>query len=167
MRPHWIRRAIVFGRCRGGAAAIEFGLAAPLFILLAVGLLEFGNYLHQADTLEKSLRAGGMYAARSDFVSGGGDFPAQTKQEIENIIKTGDKDGSGRLLLGGWQGCTNCLAIGVVNRNVTENGHSATVDVVELVATVPYDPVVPGSLLLIGVSNLRMSFKHDQVHFGG
>lgn len=162
----WKRHLVSLVRCRGGAAAIEFGLAAPLFILLSVGLLEFGNYLHQADTLEKSLRAGGMYAARSSLDTGGTSFPVLTEQEIENIIKTGDKDGSGALLLGGWQGCAACLSISVVNRNVTENGTSVAVNVIELVATVPYDPVVPGALLLIGFDDLRLSFQHEQVHFG-
>jgi len=163
----WKRHLLRFwGRC-DGVAAIEFGLAAPLFILLSVGLLEFGHYLHQADTLEKSLRAGGMYAARSDLAGNPSDFSAQTKQEIENIVKTGDKDGSGALLLGGWAGCSGCLAIGVLNRSVTENGSIVTVDVIELVATVPYEPVVPGALPLIGLNGLQLSFQHEQVHFGG
>ncbi len=152
--------------CRRGAAAVEFGLAAPLFIVLSVGTLEFGYYLHQADTLEKSLRAGAMYAARtgvSDALSG---YSSSTKTKIENMVKTGDTAGSGNLLLAGWNGCSNCLDISVINRTVTENSTDANVNVIKLKATVPYVPVVPGALGLVGFGNLRMQLSHEQAFIG-
>ena len=136
---------------------------APVFILLTMGILEFGYYLHQADTLEKSLRSGAMYAARSEM--SGGAFTSTVATEIENIIKTGDKGGTGNFLLEGWSGCIGCLNIAVINRSVTENGTTVAVNVVQLRASVPYAPVIQGALDLIGFSSLMMRFQHEQVHF--
>ena len=151
-------------RSDSGTAAVEFGLIAPLFIVLMVGLLEFGYYLHQADTLEKSLRAGAMYAARSDLTSSQTAFPTATETEIENVIKTGNKEGTGDPVLAGWNGCSGCLIITIINRNVSLNGNSTSVNVIQLEATVPYDPVVSGALSLIGFDDLRIQFRHEQVH---
>lgn len=41
----------VFVRNRRGAAAIEFAILAPVFVLLLIGLLEFGRALHLRNAL--------------------------------------------------------------------------------------------------------------------
>ncbi len=60
----WLNR---LRRDRRGAAVVEFALFAPLFLLMLVGVIEFGRLLAQSNAVEKGLRAGAMLAARSDF----------------------------------------------------------------------------------------------------
>lgn len=45
-----------------GAAAVEFGLIAPLLLLLVAGLVDFASYISSRIELEQALRAGGQYA---------------------------------------------------------------------------------------------------------
>lgn len=47
----WGSRA--FGRRRDGAAAVEFALVAPLFILLLAGMLSYGGYLWTAHSVQQ------------------------------------------------------------------------------------------------------------------
>ena len=46
------------GRDRRGAAAIEFGLLVPLFMMFLLGAVEFGRTLSQANAVEKGVRSG-------------------------------------------------------------------------------------------------------------
>jgi Flp pilus assembly protein TadG len=49
-------------RCRRGAAALEFGIIAPVLILLLAGLVDLGGAMQQAIRLENAARAGAQYA---------------------------------------------------------------------------------------------------------
>lgn len=47
---------------RAGVAAIEFGLFAPVILLMLAGLVDFSMYIGTRIELEQALRAGGQYA---------------------------------------------------------------------------------------------------------
>lgn len=49
LSPPGLRR---FARGREGAAAVEFGLLAPLFVLVVAGLVEFGMFIWNKHSLE-------------------------------------------------------------------------------------------------------------------
>ena len=51
------------GRDRGGTSALEFGLLAPVFLLLFLGILEFGRALWTQSALQHAVEAGARYAA--------------------------------------------------------------------------------------------------------
>jgi len=66
-------RAVRLGRALGvrlaraghdskGVAAVEFGLIAPLLLLMVAGLIDFASYISTKIELEQALRAGGQYA---------------------------------------------------------------------------------------------------------
>jgi len=52
----------VLSRCRRGASAVEFGIIAPVMILLLSGLADLAAAMQQAIQLENAARAGGQFA---------------------------------------------------------------------------------------------------------
>ena len=72
---------------KSGVAAVEFGMVFPIFLVMLMGTLEFGNYLNQLTMLEKAVRAGGMYASRTDAVVD--DVGDLNTTAIQNIVMTG------------------------------------------------------------------------------
>lgn len=50
-----------FARHRGGASAVEFGLLAPIFALMLLGIAEVGQVAYQRTDMHSALRSGGQY----------------------------------------------------------------------------------------------------------
>ena len=145
-------------RDRRGVAAVEFGLLLPILMVLLVGIAELGRYLGQAEAVEKGLRAGAMYAARQSLPLSG-----TAKTEIENLVKTGTRDGSGIYLAAGWNESGAKVDITATNNSTTDG---TAVTVIELTANVPYDELLPGMLGFFGILPLNISMSHEQVHIG-
>ena len=87
-------------KAKTGVAAVEFGMVFPIFLLMMMGTLEFGNYLNQLAMLENAVRAGGMYASRTDAVVD--DVGDLNTTAIQNIVMTGDPTNSTDFILQGW-----------------------------------------------------------------
>lgn len=54
-----------------GSAAIEFGIIAPLLLLLLVGVVELGFGVHQAMQVQDAAEAGALYAGKHGWDQGG------------------------------------------------------------------------------------------------
>ena len=122
-------------RDRRGAAAIEFGVLIPLFLLFLLGTVEFGRMLSQSNAVEKGVRAGVALAVRSDNPI----TSAQTTS-VQNLVKYGNTAGSGYYLVDGWSDGGATVAISVVR---TYSGSGVTgLDVIKVIATVPYTPLM-------------------------
>ncbi len=145
-------------RDRRGAAAIEFALFAPLFLLVLIGVIEFGRLLAQSNAVEKGLRAGAMLAARSDFP-----LSADRKQRIRNVVMTGNIDATPPFLVDGWEKAGASL---VIETSTFTSGGVIDLPVIRLVATVPYDPLIPGLMSSFGFNNLKIETAHEQAHIG-
>jgi Flp pilus assembly protein TadG len=52
-----------FGRDRAGTSALEFALLAPAFLLLFLGIMEFGRVLWTQSALQHAVEAAARYAA--------------------------------------------------------------------------------------------------------
>ena len=144
-------------RDRRGVAATEFALVLPLLLLLLVGITEFGTYLSQASSLEKSLRSGAMLAARAALP-----LSEQTLAQVRNVVRTGDPAGQQPVRISGWSDASANLA--VTTRTHDANGRS--VELIRLEASVPYEPLMAGFLSGLGFSDLRMRAAHEQAHVG-
>jgi hypothetical protein len=150
----WSNRA---WRDRRGVAATEFALLLPFLLLLLVGTYEFGSYLAQASSLEKSLRSGAMFAARSALP-----LSEQTLATIGNIVRTGDPSGQQPVRIPGWSDPSATLD--VTTRTYSASGQD--VELIRLEASVPYEPLMAGFLSTFGFSDLRMRAAHEQAHVG-
>lgn len=56
---------------KAGSAAIEFGIIAPLLLLLLVGVVELGFGVHQAMQVQDAAEAGALYAGKYGYDQAG------------------------------------------------------------------------------------------------
>lgn len=148
------RRICRFGRDERGVSAVEFALFLPILLALGAGMTEIGRVVSQAVTLEKSLRAGAIYAARGVFP-----LSAATQTTVENVVKKGDPDGVGGYLIPGWSEVAADLQIQEISFDV--NGFP--LPVVRLTATVPFVPMLPG---LLPIPSFNLVLRHEQAFIG-
>ena len=70
----WITKGKVRAAIRlsnNGSAAIEFGIAAPILMILFVGVVEVGFAAYQAIQVQAAIEAGTLYAAKNGGDSAG------------------------------------------------------------------------------------------------
>ncbi len=145
-------------RARDGVAAAEFALFVPMFSLLLIGMVEFGNLLMQSNAVEKGLRAGALLAARSDLPISAGD-----KQRIDNLIMTGNVDGNLPYLVAGWSDGASAIQL---TTGSFSSGAVVNLPVIQLSATVPYQPLIPGLMSSFGFDGLTLEASHEQAYLG-
>ena len=148
-----------FRRDRRGAAAIEFGLLVPLFLVFLLGVVEFGRVLAQSNAVEKGVRAGVALAVRSD-----NPMTAAQTTSVSNLVKYGNTAGTGSFLVDGWTEAGAVVAIDVV-RTYTGGGVTG-LDVIRVIATVPYTPLMPGLFAFAGLSSFDIQVDHEQAYIG-
>ena len=68
--------------CRG-TALVEFGLLAPIFFLVVVGIVDFGRVMWLSNSVEHAATEGARYAA----VRGAGKPTVATAQQIEDFAR--------------------------------------------------------------------------------
>ena len=144
-------------RDRDGVAAIEFALFIPLLLLLLIGLTEVGRAHYQAAAVEKGLRAGALFASRNPFP-----LSPTMRTAVENLVKTGNMQGTPPFLVPGW--ADNGASVAIVPASFDVDGTALTV--VRLTAAVPYQPLVPGFGMVFGLNNYEINLSHEQAYIG-
>ena len=157
----WFAKAARTGRglfgCRRGSAGIEAALIIPVFLLTFTGLLELGRAFEQAHAVEKGLRSGAIYLARTDNPQ------SLTSQTVaRNLIMTGSTDGADPYLAPGWADETADVAISVSDYVLG----SAATPVIEIEAAVPFSPLMPSLAEAFGVSGYTIRLSHQQAYVG-
>ena len=142
-----------YRRDRKGGAAIEMALIAPILVTMLAGMIELGWVFYQSAALERGLRAGATYAARSEVP-----MSSATKTAVGNLIKTASMDGGLGTVATNWDETGAAYTINVVNRDVG----SITVPVIRLQATVPFSPVSSALMDLLGVGSSNIVVTHEQ-----
>ncbi len=123
-------------------------LAALLTLpLLGIGMTEIGRAIYQATTVQNSLRAGALYAARNEFP-----LSAAALAQVENVVKTGDPTGTSSYLASGWAEAGASVQI----EDLSFNFAGSRVPAIRISATVPYDPLLP-RLFLVPAFNIELS----------
>ncbi len=62
------KKALPLGRdrtCRRGAAAVEFAVAAPVLVILVLGIIDVGQFVNVGQTVSNASRQGARLAARN------------------------------------------------------------------------------------------------------
>ena len=139
-----------------GASAVEFALMLPVFLLITAGMIDLGRALYQTNTIEKGLRAGAMFAARNDYP-----LTAAKKTQAENIVKKGNKAGTGQYLVEGW---SDPAALNVFT--TTEIVDGTPLPVYHFVSDVPFEPLLPGLLSALSLDTIRIKLSHEQAYIG-
>ncbi len=147
-----------FPREHRGSAAIEFALFVPMFLIVVVGVIEYGRVLAQTNAIEKGLRAGAMIAARSDFP-----LTDAQNERILNIVRTGNVEGTPPYLAPGW---AEAGASVTIETDLFNSTGVVNLPVFRIAATVPYDPLLPGLMSSIGLGELTITTAHEQGRIG-
>lgn len=153
-----------FWKCAKGTPAVEFALYLPVLLVMLVGVTELGYAISQSVMLEKSLRSGALYAARSSLP-----LSAATETAVKNVVKTGDPDGTGNYLVSGWSNGGATLTVSVSNYTLTADTSvlgGNQLPVITITASVPYQPLLGDALTVFGLNAITLSLTHEQAHIG-
>ena len=148
-------------RDRRGAAAIEFGLLVPLFMMFLLGAVEFGRVLAQSNAVEKGVRAGVSLAVRSD-----NPMTAAQTTSVSNLVRYGNTTGTAPYLVDGWSDAGATVVIKNPPDTYTVPSSGEVLTIVEITATVPYTPLVPGLFSFAGLSTFNIVVDHEQAYIG-
>ena len=153
-----------FWHAKEGTPSVEFALYLPILVMIMVGVSEFGRAIMHSTMLEKSLRSGALYAARSNLP-----LSAASLAEIQNNVKNGNSDGTGNYLIDGWRDTSATLTITVDNftlSSATSVLGSNLLPVITIDASVPYQPILGNVLTVFGMGSITLNLSHEQAHVG-
>ncbi len=142
-----------------GNVVVEFAFILPLLLLLLTGMTEIGRAYYQDNAVEKGLRAGALFAGRNSFP-----LTAQVRTMVANLVKTGTLDGSDPYLVSGWADVDADLNID--DTLTFPIDATTTIPVVRLIATIPFDPLMPGMLAFVGLGDVNIELSHEQAFVG-
>lgn len=145
--------AFLADRC--GSVAVEMGLVFPALLVMLGAFAEVGRAYVLSEEIEKGLRAGALYLARTDDPR-----DAARWDEARNLVRTGTLDGSGPTLAG-----LAPEAVGDPEVYGALVGGRPTW-VVRFAVEVPYRPMLPGLAKLAGLDGLTIALAHEQPHVG-
>lgn len=130
-----------------GLAVIEFTIALPLIVLIALAVTELGRGLYQYNTLTKAVRDGARYL--SDVAIGplGTISTGPHETAVKNLVVYGDSGGGSTPVLPGL--ATSDVSVSTVT--VTLPGGGITPNHVEVSATYTFTPLFP-ALSALGYS---------------
>jgi Flp pilus assembly protein TadG len=141
-----------FAACQRGAVAVEAAICAPFLLVVLMGLVECGRALSHANALEKGLRAGAMYVARSPLP-----LDEAATLAAGNLVRRGTVDAGAPFLIPGWAEAGAGVTVTPLEDFVT---HGVAVPVFRVAATVPYVPILPGA------PRFTITRSHEQAYIG-
>lgn len=151
------RRIKAFWRDRRGVAAIEVAIVMPLFLLLFSGLIEVGRAYEQANAIEKGLRAGALYLARTSDPAA-----ASAQATASALVRSGRVGGGAPYLAPGWEQSVAVLDITLGNFILGDE----SLPVIRMAAEVPFEPLVPGLAASFGLDDFTIRLSHEQAYVG-
>ena len=83
---------------RRGNAMLEFALASLVLIPIFLGTFQFGYTFYVYNLLCTQVRAGARYASMKKFACQSGSEITAWKQNVRNMVRFGNPDGSGTVI---------------------------------------------------------------------
>lgn len=145
-----------------GAAAVEFALFAPMFLMILVAMVEFGRVHYEAILLERSVRGAVAYAQRVPCCP----LSAADKTIMRNMIRTGNADGTLPYLMLGWATAPSSEPDIDDTQTYTLVNDGSILPLITVRATVPYKPLMPGIFDILGMSSFNIHSNHQAPHVG-
>jgi Flp pilus assembly protein TadG len=130
-----------------GSAAAEMALSLPLLLVLLFGSFDLGNYFLSEHVVQKAVRDAARYAARlpmTNYSCAGSSVGSTADQEIRNVARTGDPNGTTARLYGWVDGNTTVILTCDSSSSWANNGiykafpDGGAAPVITVSATVPY-----------------------------
>lgn len=137
-------------RAANGTAAIEFGLFAPLLLLLLVGSIEVGNGVFEGMQVQAAAEAGGMYAAAHGWDIAGISAAVENATQTSGIAATPAPSE--------FCGCATVSGVAAVNCTLTCVGGSAPGTYARINATLAHNTILtlPGLALPANLTGLAI-----------
>jgi Flp pilus assembly protein TadG len=139
------RSVFIFRSRSAGQSLVEFGLVAPVFFMLLIGIFEGGRYVYYAEMLNHATREGARYAIVHG--SNSTDPTGPTSADPTGVdVQQAVVDAAGTLATspGEFDALEPCWRVGTLNPGDpcpnTNNDRGTTVDVR---AQYTYQPIVP------------------------
>jgi TadE-like protein len=118
-----------------GSAALEFGLAIPLLLLILMGVVELGNAMYRAMQVYDSVEAGMLYAAQNGFDAAGISAAVVNATGTQDITATPAPEE--------FCGCPGAGGILPTACNATCNDGSSAGQYVRISAAIPRQTILP------------------------
>jgi Flp pilus assembly protein TadG len=148
--------------CRRGSAAVEMALVTPMFLVLAFGSVDLGNYFLSEHAVLKGVRDGARYASRRYPVNCAAvtNDTSAIAVATQSLVRTNTLDGTGAARLIGWTSNSTIVVSVACNTTATYRGgiytaSTAGVPVVSVTATVPY----PSLFKAFGITNTTINLN--------
>jgi Flp pilus assembly protein TadG len=151
MRQHHPQRR-KSGSNRRGVAAVEFALVLPVFLIVSLGIIEYGRALMAANLVTNAAREGGRIAGQS------GSTNTDVQNAVQSYLASALKLSSGQVTVN----ITITPAAGNPDpQNQCANAHLRDLIMVE--AKIPYSAValIPASFLKSVTLCGRSYMRHD------
>ena len=147
----WLNR---FRADQRGLTQVELAFVVPVFLFILMIVIESARVYYQASVIERGLRAGTLFAARSDQP-----LSADALTIVENLVKRGAAGSSQPYLVSGWEEAGADYSLTTSNYNLA----GEALPVIRIVATVPFDAMFPDLLTFFGLDQtMRIQMAHEQ-----
>jgi Flp pilus assembly protein TadG len=119
-----------------GSAAIEFGIIAPMLLILLMGIVELSNAVHLAMQVQDAAEAGALYAGKKGWNQAG------ISAAVVNATDATDITASP--VPYEFCGCPSTSGITTVSCGTTCTGGGSAETYVKVSASRPYTPILTG-----------------------
>ena len=154
---------------RSGTSLVEMTIMAPLLIILALGIVEFGRALQDHHVMNKAMRDAARYLARVPVTcpSGSATGTVTNSGDIttaKNLALNGTPTGGSPRVSYWTNPATIAVEVDCFDNTAGTYRGEPEIPLITVSASVPYQDL--GFLSVLGLSAWTFSVHHQQMHIG-
>ncbi len=152
-----------------GNAILELAVVLPVFLMIALGVFEFGNLIYSWHLIQNGVRDGARYVAGLQYDASNTTLLNANLAAAQNIAARGVNTG-GTNRVSWWAPSTVAIAYTTVANGATDCGGERcyrggdSIVLVTVSTSVAYQPL--GFLGFIGLGSITLSTSHQERLFG-